>query len=159
VDSPDSTVSSGYNFRFARYWQEGGVEYRNLYKAYGILFQVETVGQVMIFISVALPTDTPSILQGKIVSVKQIFISFGSGVSYLVLATYITDFFVMYCLRKSRLYSKLKYHKLDEDKEDNFLILDDSLVDSVENYGTIDQESLGSVRGDHRERKRKASPT
>ena len=70
---------------FARYWQEGGVEYRNLYKAYGILFQVETVGQVMIFISVALPTDTPSILQGKIVSVKQIFISFGSGVSYLVL--------------------------------------------------------------------------
>lgn len=141
VDSPDSTVSSGYNFRFARYWQEGGVEYRNLYKAYGILFQVETVGQ------------------GKIVSVKQIFISFGSGVSYLVLATYITDFFVMYCLRKSRLYSKLKYHKLDEDKEDNFLILDDSLVDSVENYGTIDQESLGSVRGDHRERKRKASPT
>ena len=70
----------------------------------------------------------------------------------LVQATYITDFFVMYCLRKSRLYSKLKYHKLDEDKEDNFLILDDSLVDSVENYGTIDQESLGSVRGDHRER-------
>ena len=32
--------------RFARYWYENSVQYRDLIKAYGILFRVETVGSV-----------------------------------------------------------------------------------------------------------------
>ena len=71
---------------------------------------------------------------------------------YLLQATYITDFVVMYCLRKSSLYSKHKYHMLKDDKEDNFLILDDDLVDSVEDYGSVRGDTMSPVDSVQRER-------
>ena len=39
-------ISRGFNFRFARYYQNAGVETRTLFKAYGILFKVVTTGRV-----------------------------------------------------------------------------------------------------------------
>ena len=48
LDDPDVGISKGFNFRFARYHLEEGVQTRTLYKAYGILFKVVTTGRVCI---------------------------------------------------------------------------------------------------------------
>nr|KAF6416688.1 purinergic receptor P2X 5 [Molossus molossus] len=43
---PGNSVSSGYNFRFAKYYRdEAGVEFRTLMKAYGIRFDIMVNGR------------------------------------------------------------------------------------------------------------------
>ncbi|XP_048098839.1 P2X purinoceptor 7 isoform X5 [Alosa alosa] len=45
------TLYPGLNFRFARYYTENGIEYRTLYKAFGIRFDVMVFGKCLLCIS------------------------------------------------------------------------------------------------------------
>ncbi|XP_021271200.1 P2X purinoceptor 5 isoform X3 [Numida meleagris] len=51
----ESSVSSGYNFRFAKYYRDAeGIEYRTLFKAYGIRFDVMVNGKGAFFCDLVL---------------------------------------------------------------------------------------------------------
>ena len=45
LDDYANPLSRGYNFRFATYYAEGGVEYRYLRKAYGLRILVQSTGR------------------------------------------------------------------------------------------------------------------
>ena len=48
----------------------------------------------------------------------------------LVQASYLTDFFVLYILRKRYLYHTHKYQRVKEDKNDDFILIrDDASID------------------------------
>ncbi|KPP67858.1 hypothetical protein Z043_113507, partial [Scleropages formosus] len=46
LDLPNSSISSGYNFRYARYYSDGnGQTFRSLFKVYGIRFDIMVNGE------------------------------------------------------------------------------------------------------------------
>ena len=55
-----NTISKGYNFRYAKYYQdENGTEYRTLHKAFAIRFDILVTGKVSVFVFVCVPTCLP----------------------------------------------------------------------------------------------------
>jgi hypothetical protein len=46
MDRANSKLAKGYNFRYPIYYQDDGIQYRILVKAYGILFNVVVSGKV-----------------------------------------------------------------------------------------------------------------
>uniref|UniRef100_A0A8C0Q8B6 P2X purinoceptor n=1 Tax=Canis lupus familiaris TaxID=9615 RepID=A0A8C0Q8B6_CANLF len=86
-----NSISSGYNFRFARYYRDGaGVEFRTLMKAYGIRFDVMVNGKGTFWKSRIL-VGTPTLLpQGA----------------------FFCDLVLIYLIKKSHFYRDKKYEEV-----------------------------------------------
>ncbi|KAM8818307.1 P2X purinoceptor 5 isoform 1-T1 [Rhynchonycteris naso] len=92
--SPGTSVSSGYNFRFAKYYRdEAGVEFRTLMKAYGIRFDVMVNGRA-----------------GKF-SIIPTIINVGSGVALMGIGSFLCDLVLIYFIKKSNFYRNKKYEE------------------------------------------------
>ncbi|XP_012581624.1 PREDICTED: P2X purinoceptor 5 isoform X1 [Condylura cristata] len=91
----ENSISSGYNFRFAKYYQDAaGVEFRTLIKAYGIRFDVMVVGKA-----------------GKFNIIPTI-INVGSGVALMGIGSFFCDLVLIYFIKKSHFYRDKKYEKV-----------------------------------------------
>ncbi|XP_074061707.1 P2X purinoceptor 4 isoform X2 [Macrotis lagotis] len=91
------TVSPGYNFRFAKYYQDAnGTEIRTLIKAYGIRFDILVFGKA-----------------GKF-DIIPTMINIGSGLALFGVATVLCDIIVLYFMKK-RFYYREKKFKYVED--------------------------------------------
>ncbi|XP_044534881.1 P2X purinoceptor 5-like [Gracilinanus agilis] len=89
------TVAGGYNFRFARYYQDAnGVEFRKLMKVYGIRFDVLVTGRA-----------------GKF-SIIPALINVGSCIALLSAGTLFCDLVLLYLVKKSRIYRDKKYEEI-----------------------------------------------
>ncbi|KAM4844091.1 P2X purinoceptor 5 isoform 2-T2 [Thomomys bottae] len=89
------SVSAGYNFRFARYYQDAaGVEFRNLMKAYGIRFDVIVHGKA-----------------GKFNIIPTI-INVGSGVALMGAGAFFCDLVLIYIIKKGEFYRDKKYEEV-----------------------------------------------
>ncbi|XP_014714198.1 P2X purinoceptor 4 isoform X2 [Equus asinus] len=88
----DHNVSPGYNFRFAKYYNDlTGTEHRTLIKAYGIRFDIIVFGKA-----------------GKF-DIIPTMINIGSGLALLGVATVLCDIIVLYCMKKKYYYREKKY--------------------------------------------------
>ncbi|KAI9534300.1 hypothetical protein NQZ68_014708 [Dissostichus eleginoides] len=97
---PNNDVAPGYNFRFAKYYMDqGGEEFRTLFKAYGIRFDVIVFGTA-----------------GKFGVVPTV-VNLGAALSFLSLVPMVADWFLLTCLRKRDLYSRHKVSYLREDAD------------------------------------------
>ncbi|XP_006246628.1 P2X purinoceptor 5 isoform X1 [Rattus norvegicus] len=95
------SISSGYNFRFARYYRDpNGVEFRDLMKAYGIRFDVIVNGKA-----------------GKF-SIIPTVINIGSGLALMGAGAFFCDLVLIYLIRKSEFYRDKKFEKVRGQKED-----------------------------------------
>lgn len=95
------SISSGYNFRFARYYRDtNGVEFRDLMKAYGIRFDVIVNGKA-----------------GKF-SIIPTVINIGSGLALMGAGAFFCDLVLIYLIRKSEFYRDKKFEKVRGLKEE-----------------------------------------
>nr|XP_019836419.1 PREDICTED: P2X purinoceptor 5 isoform X2 [Bos indicus] len=86
-----NSISSGYNFRFAKYYRDAaGVEFRTLFKAYGIRFDV---------------------MAGKFNIIPTI-INVGSGVALMGVGSFFCDLVLIYFIKKSHFYRDKKYEEV-----------------------------------------------
>uniref|UniRef100_A0A452TQ16 P2X purinoceptor n=1 Tax=Ursus maritimus TaxID=29073 RepID=A0A452TQ16_URSMA len=91
----ENSISSGYNFRFAKYYRDGaGVEFRTLMKAYGIRFDVMVNGKA-----------------GKF-SIIPTIINIGSGVALMGAGAFFCDLVLIYFIKKSHFYRDKKYEEV-----------------------------------------------
>ncbi|XP_067421940.1 P2X purinoceptor 5 [Emydura macquarii macquarii] len=89
------SISSGYNFRFAKYYRDAeGVEYRTLIKAYGIRFAVMVNGKA-----------------GKFNIIPTI-INVGSGLALMGAGAFFCDLVLLYLMKKSSFYRDKKYEEV-----------------------------------------------
>lgn len=96
------SISSGYNFRFARYYRDPhGVEFRDLMKAYGIRFDVIVNGKA-----------------GKF-SIIPTVINIGSGLALMGAGAFFCDLVLIYLIRKSEFYRDKKFEKVRGQKEED----------------------------------------
>ncbi|KAM6174586.1 P2X purinoceptor 5 [Erethizon dorsatum] len=94
-DKHAKSVSSGYNFRFARYYRDSaGVEMRNLMKAYGIRIDVTVNGKA-----------------GKF-SIIPTIINLGSGVALMGAGAFFCDLVLIYIIKKREFYRDKKYEEV-----------------------------------------------
>ncbi|XP_077015920.1 P2X purinoceptor 4 [Tamandua tetradactyla] len=99
LDTPDvdHNVAPGYNFRFAKYYNDlSGSEYRTLVKAYGIRFDIIVFGKA-----------------GKF-GIIPTLINIGSGLALLGVATVLCDIIVLHCLKKRYYYQEKKYKYVED---------------------------------------------
>ncbi|KAL8180134.1 UNVERIFIED_CONTAM: P2X purinoceptor 4 [Gekko kuhli] len=99
IDNKDTshTVSPGYNFRFAKYYQTAeGVETRTLIKAYGIRFDIMVFGKA-----------------GKF-DIIPTMINVGSGLALFGVATVLCDVIVLYFMKKKYYYREKKYKYVED---------------------------------------------
>nr|XP_020456136.1 P2X purinoceptor 5 [Monopterus albus] len=88
----NNSVTSGYNFRYARYYKDqNGETYRTLYKVYGIRFDIMINGQA-----------------GKFNIVPTV-IAIGSGVALLGAGAFACDMILLYMMNTSSLYRERKF--------------------------------------------------
>ncbi|XP_062966946.1 P2X purinoceptor 5 isoform X1 [Cynocephalus volans] len=91
----EESVSSGYNFRFAKYYRDAaGVEFRTLIKAYGIRFDVMVNGKA-----------------GKFNIIPTI-INVGSGVALMGAGAFFCDLVLLYLIKKREFYRDKKYEEV-----------------------------------------------
>ncbi|XP_033028316.1 P2X purinoceptor 5 [Lacerta agilis] len=91
----EKSVSSGYNFRFAKYYRDAAdVDFRTLIKAYGIRFDVMVNGKA-----------------GKFNIIPTI-INVGSGVALMGAGAFFCDLVLLYFLQKSNFYRGKKYEEV-----------------------------------------------
>ncbi|XP_044286148.1 P2X purinoceptor 5 isoform X2 [Varanus komodoensis] len=91
----EKSVSSGYNFRFAKYYRDAAdVDFRTLIKAYGIRFDVIVNGKA-----------------GKFNIIPTI-INVGSGLALMGAGAFFCDLVLLYLLRKSNFYRGKKYEEV-----------------------------------------------
>uniref|UniRef100_UPI00398E5AD0 P2X purinoceptor 5 isoform X2 n=1 Tax=Pristiophorus japonicus TaxID=55135 RepID=UPI00398E5AD0 len=94
----DRSITSGYNFRFAKYDKNAdGVESRTLYKAYGIRFDIMVNAKA-----------------GKF-SIIPTVINIGSGLALMGVGAFICDLILLYLIKKSRYYRGKKYEEVSFD--------------------------------------------
>ena len=103
LDDYANPLSRGYNYRYATYYAEGGVEYRYLRKAYGLRILVQSSGRCRKF------------------DWGMIFVTLGSAVALLSVATVVVDGLAVYVLPKRDVYQRIKYNSLDEREEEERL--------------------------------------
>ncbi|XP_063171352.1 P2X purinoceptor 4 [Candoia aspera] len=99
IDNKDSahTVSPGYNFRFAKYYQTApNKDYRTLIKAYGIRFDIMVFGEA-----------------GKF-DIIPTMINIGSGLALFGVATVLCDIIVLYFMKKRYYYREKKYKYVED---------------------------------------------
>ncbi|XP_073903287.1 P2X purinoceptor 5 isoform X2 [Castor canadensis] len=105
------SVSSGYNFRFARYYRDAaGVEFRNLMKAYGIRFDVIVNGKA-----------------GKF-SIIPTIINVGSGLALMGAGAFFCDLVLIYILKKREFYRDKKYEEV-RGREDRAKVIEPGLLE------------------------------
>ena len=85
------------------YYAEDGVEYRYLRKAYGLRILVQSSGRCRKF------------------DWGMIFVTLGSAVALLSVATVVVDGLAVYVLPKRDVYQRIKYNSLDEREEEERL--------------------------------------
>ncbi|XP_030328681.1 P2X purinoceptor 5 isoform X1 [Strigops habroptila] len=91
----EKPISSGYNFRFAKYYRDAeGVDYRTLIKAYGIRFDVMVNGKA-----------------GKFNIIPTI-INIGSGLALMGAGAFFCDLVLLYLIKKSNFYRGKKYEEV-----------------------------------------------
>ncbi|XP_012374456.1 P2X purinoceptor 5 isoform X2 [Dasypus novemcinctus] len=91
----EKSISSGYNFRFAKYYRDAaGVEFRTLMKAYGIRFDVMVNGKA-----------------GKFNIIPTV-INVGSGVALMGAGAFFCDLVLIYLIKKSHFYRGKKYEEV-----------------------------------------------
>ncbi|XP_013091481.2 P2X purinoceptor 4-like isoform X1 [Biomphalaria glabrata] len=109
LDRGDYSISRGFNFRYADYYavkeNDTFKQYRNLYKATGIIFVINVQGKA-----------------GKF-SIIPLLLNFGSGLALLALTTVICDLIVLYVLKAKKYYREHKY--LLVESQESFQILHD----------------------------------
>ncbi|XP_042369592.1 P2X purinoceptor 5-like, partial [Plectropomus leopardus] len=88
----NNSITSGYNFRYARYFKDpSGETFRTLYKVYGIRFDIMINGQA-----------------GKFNIVPTI-IAIGSGVALLGAGAFACDMILLYMMNTSSFYRERKF--------------------------------------------------
>ncbi|XP_061596084.1 P2X purinoceptor 5 [Cololabis saira] len=96
----NNSVTSGYNFRYARYYQDqNGETYRTLYKVYGIRFDIMINGKA-----------------GKFNIVPTI-IAIGSGLALMGLGAFVCDMILLYMMNTSSFYRDKKFEIINFKKE------------------------------------------
>ncbi|XP_063002796.1 P2X purinoceptor 5 [Elgaria multicarinata webbii] len=91
----EKSISSGYNFRFAKYYRDAaGVDLRTLIKAYGIRFDVMVNGKA-----------------GKFNIIPTV-INVGSGLALMGAGAFFCDLVLLYLLQKSNFYRGKKYEEV-----------------------------------------------
>ncbi|XP_068512077.1 P2X purinoceptor 5 isoform X3 [Anas acuta] len=91
----EKSISSGYNFRFAKYYRDAaGVDYRTLFKAYGIRFDVMVNGKA-----------------GKFNIIPTV-INIGSGLALMGAGAFFCDLVLLYLIKKSNFYRGKKYEEV-----------------------------------------------
>ncbi|XP_068600286.1 P2X purinoceptor 5 [Brachionichthys hirsutus] len=98
----NNSVTSGYNFRYARYYKDqNGETYRTLYKVYGIRFDIMINGQA-----------------GKFNIVPTI-IAIGSGVALLGIGAFACDMILLYMMNTSSFYREKKFEIISFKRDRN----------------------------------------
>ncbi|XP_053312785.1 P2X purinoceptor 5 [Spea bombifrons] len=88
------SVSSGYNFRFAKYYRDAnGTDYRTMIKAYGIRFDIMVNGKA-----------------GKFNIIPTI-INIGSGLALMGVGAFFCDLVLLYLMKKSNFYRDKKFEE------------------------------------------------
>ncbi|XP_069556791.1 P2X purinoceptor 5 isoform X1 [Brachyistius frenatus] len=96
----NNSITSGYNFRYARYYKDhNGETYRTLYKVYGIRFDIMINGQA-----------------GKFNIVPTI-IAIGSGVALLGIGAFACDMILLYMMNTSSFYRDKKFEIINFKKD------------------------------------------
>ncbi|KAM9728977.1 P2X purinoceptor 5 [Menidia menidia] len=96
----NNSVTSGYNFRYARYYKDqNGETYRTLYKVYGIRFDIMINGQA-----------------GKFNIVPTI-IAIGSGLALIGVGAFVCDMILLYMMNTSSFYRERKFEIINFKKE------------------------------------------
>lgn len=112
-----NSVSSGYNFRFAKYYRdEDGVEFRTLIKAYGIRFDVLVNGRA-----------------GKF-SIIPTIINMASGVALMGVGSFICDLVLIYLIKKSHFYRNKKFEEVRSGHTGNGKVT----VEQLQNLQTVE---------------------
>ncbi|XP_067261559.1 P2X purinoceptor 5 isoform X1 [Chanodichthys erythropterus] len=94
-ENPQHSVTSGYNFRFARYYNDAeGQTYRNLFKVYGIRFDILVNGKA-----------------GKF-SIIPTVINIGSGLALMGAGVFACDMILLYMMNKSSFYRETKFEAI-----------------------------------------------
>ncbi|XP_014779935.1 P2X purinoceptor 4 isoform X1 [Octopus bimaculoides] len=91
-----NVVSEGFNFRFAKYFQNENQSMRTLIKAYGIQFLITIQGRA-----------------GKF-SIVPLLLNLGSGLALLSLASVVADIIMLYVLKSKNFYREKKYQNVDD---------------------------------------------
>ncbi|KAL0994411.1 hypothetical protein UPYG_G00121870 [Umbra pygmaea] len=95
----NNSVASGYNFRYARYYKdETGASYRNLYKVYGIRFDIMVNGRA-----------------GKFNIIPTV-IAIGSGLAIMGMGKFACDMIFVYMLSTSSFYRDRKFEILKKER-------------------------------------------
>nr|XP_061801396.1 P2X purinoceptor 5-like [Nerophis lumbriciformis] len=98
----NNSVTSGYNFRYAKYFKDqNGENFRTLYKVYGIRFDIMINGQA-----------------GKFNIIPTI-IAIGSGVALLGIGAFVCDMILLYMMNTSSFYRNKKFEIINFKKERN----------------------------------------
>ncbi|KAL3311385.1 purinergic receptor P2X, ligand-gated ion channel [Cichlidogyrus casuarinus] len=105
---PKKGSGKGWNFRFAQHYRQGDISYRNLVKAFGIQFFVESYGK------------------GYKFSILTFSMNLGSGLALLGMATVLCDMIVLNITGKRNIYRKAKVDKLSEEDRDHHNSAQDS---------------------------------
>uniref|UniRef100_A0A8C2WZ51 P2X purinoceptor n=1 Tax=Cyclopterus lumpus TaxID=8103 RepID=A0A8C2WZ51_CYCLU len=88
----NNSVTSGYNFRFGRYYKDpNGESFRTLYKVYGIRFDIMINGQAGRF------------------NIVPTIIAIGSGVALLGIGAFACDMILLYMMNTSSFYRERKF--------------------------------------------------
>jgi P2X purinoceptor 3 len=120
LDDPNSTFSSGSNFRYAYYWKsENGTNYRYLRKAYGIrvLFSNTGIGRGFDGVTAV--------------------IVLASALALLKIATAVADFLAVQCLPKKLWYQSVIFkHAFEDDAEHEALIKIGADGEKANSYGS-----------------------
>ncbi|XP_051531107.1 P2X purinoceptor 5 isoform X2 [Myxocyprinus asiaticus] len=94
-ENSNHSVTSGYNFRFARYYKDAaGQAYRNLFKVYGIRFDILVNGKA-----------------GKF-SIIPTVINIGSGLALMGAGVFTCDMILLYMMSKSSFYRETKFEAI-----------------------------------------------
>lgn len=109
LDDPKSGFSTGFNFRYADHYMirnqttNAFVEYRNLFKVYGLRYVVLVSGS------------------GYIFDIKNLATNLGSGLAMLSIAAVVSDILLVYVLPKRNLYKHVKVKEMEKfiDETDN----------------------------------------
>ncbi|KAG7471283.1 hypothetical protein MATL_G00122800 [Megalops atlanticus] len=98
VKSSASSITSGYNFRYARYYKNAvGESYRTLFKVYGIRFDIMVHGKA-----------------GKFNIIPTI-INIGSGLAVMGAGAFFCDLVLLYMMKKSTFYRERKFESAKND--------------------------------------------
>ncbi|XP_075847838.1 P2X purinoceptor 5 isoform X2 [Microtus pennsylvanicus] len=123
------SISSGYNFRFARYYRDpNGVEFRDLMKAYGIRFDVIVNGKA-----------------GKF-SIIPTVINIGSGLALMGAGAFFCDLVLIYLIRKSEFYRDKKFEKVKGKEEEASVELE---ANEIEQELPEDKPPEGGQQDEH----------